>query len=81
MAPNRWSAEYIGAAVKLGYMRARPDGLFHPEESVTAEVSEIFTDLLRYNDYSLVGGYPDKYINLMASLGILDGINIRQGRR
>ena len=75
VAPNRWSAEYIGAAVKLGYMRARPDGLFHPEESVTfAEVSEIFTDLLRYNDYSLVGGYPDKYINLMASLGILDGI-------
>ena len=75
VAPSRWSAGYVGAAVKLGYMSARPDGLFHPEEKVTfAEVSEIFADLLRYNDYSLVGSASDKYINLMASLGILDGM-------
>ena len=75
VAPSRWSAGYVGAAVKLGYMRAKPDGLFHPEEKVTfAEVSEIFADLLRYNDYSLVGSYPEKYINLMAKLGIVDGM-------
>jgi len=75
VAPGRWSAGYVGAAVKLGYMSAKPDGLFHPLDGVTfAEVSEIFADLLRYNDYTLVGGYPDKFINLMASLGILDGL-------
>lgn len=73
---SRWSAGYVGTAVRLGYIKARPDGLFHPEESVTfADVSEIFADLLRYSDYTLSGSYPDKYINLMASLGILDGIN------
>lgn len=72
---SRWSSGYVAAAVKLGYMDKRQDGLFHPGENVTfAEVSEIFSELLRYTDYSLAGSYPDKYINLMSSLGILDGI-------
>lgn len=72
---SRWSAGYIGAAVKLGYMHARSDGLFHPEGAATfAEVSEIFGKLLRYKEYSLAGSYPANYINLMANLGILDGI-------
>lgn len=72
---TRWSAGYIGAAVKLGYMRARPDGRFHPEAAVTfGEISEIFGKLLRYKDYNLSGSYPDNYVNLMASLGLLDGM-------
>ncbi|HOP72605.1 MAG TPA: S-layer homology domain-containing protein [Thermoclostridium caenicola] len=76
VAPSRWSAGYIGAAVKLGYMRARADGRFHPEADVTfAEISEIFGKLLRYKDYNLAGSYPDNYVNLMANLGILDGIS------
>jgi hypothetical protein len=73
---SRWSAGYVGAAVKLGYMSAKADGLFHPTSPVSfGEVAALFGDLLRYDDYNLTGSYPHNYLNLLSSLGILDGIS------
>jgi hypothetical protein len=75
VAANRWSSGYIGAAVKLGYMKALSDGLFHPTDKVTfSQAAVLFGDLLRYKAYNLSGSYPDNYLNLLKNLGILNGI-------
>lgn len=76
VASSRGSQSYIAAAVKLGYMTSLPDGLFHPTNPVTfSEVSKIFGKLLKYEESSLSGLYPYNYLNLLANLGIFNGIN------
>lgn len=73
---SRWSNGYIGAAVKFGYMTSAADGKFHPTSTATfAEIAKIFSELLNYEDFVLTGSYPYNYLDLMASLGIFDGIS------
>lgn len=72
---SRFSNGYVNAAVKLGYITALADGKFHPGETVTFnQAAIIIGKLLKYDEASLTGTYPQNYITLLSNLDILDGV-------
>jgi len=65
----------IGMAAEQGYITAMPDGLFHPDAPITySQLAPGIVKLLGYIESDLSGNWPYNYLNLMASLNILDGI-------
>ncbi len=73
--PGRWSNGYIGAAVAQGYMAGMTDGMFHPVLPVNySQAATAIGKILGYSGSNLVGNWPYNYLNLLESLGILEGI-------
>ncbi|ANW97777.1 hypothetical protein CSTERTH_01380 [Thermoclostridium stercorarium subsp. thermolacticum DSM 2910] len=69
---------YIRAAVEMGYITAMPDGLFHPNDSVTyAQIATTLVKLLGYSDEDLTGYWPYNCLSLLENLNVLDGITYK----
>ena len=74
--PSYWAAPYINLAAKgekivAGYA----DGSFHPERSVTlGHAVTILLRLLGYKDADIGGIWPNSYVAVAASTGLLDGV-------
>jgi len=77
---DSWSSGYINYAVNKGYMAGMPDGKFHPADNVTfAQVCTALIKMLGYTDSDLMGNWPYNYIEKAKTLGITDGINLKDG--
>lgn len=76
VAAARSDAKAIAFAYQRGIVSGNGDGMFHPDEPITAEQAMVM--LLRALGYGplcdLNGGYPDGYISYAAETDILDGI-------
>ena len=74
--PSHWAAAYINLAARgrkiiAGYA----DGSFHPEREVTlGHAVTILLRLLGYKDEDIGGVWPDGYVALAESTGLLEGV-------
>lgn len=79
--PTHWSNAYISRAAELKIINGYGNGNFGPSDPVTYE--QAVTMLVRFLDYEYeaksAGGYPDGYIMIAQNLGLLEGINIKNG--
>lgn len=76
VASDHWANNYIGNAQKSGYLCGFEDGTFRPEETVTTQqVIKMIVCLLGYEPVALQrGSYPNGYIAVAESIGLLDNI-------
>lgn len=77
---SHWASEYIRCAVSEGWMTGYTDGTFRPEQTVSLEEScSAALRLLGYDSASLAGSFPSAQLSKAASLGLRDGISLKQG--
>lgn len=71
----------IMAVTALGYMAGHGDGMFMPENQVTAdEVIKVFVNMLnRKAQAEGFGGYPSGYNKVASSVGLRDGMQSVKG--
>lgn len=78
---SHWANGYIAKAASSGIIGGYGDGRFGPSDAVTYE--QAITMLVRFLDYEYeaksAGGYPDGYIMIAQDLGLLKGINVKNG--
>lgn len=70
---NHWAAEEIAIAEVLGIVNGVGNGLFSPDNEVTYEQAiKMIVTALGYNELAITkGGYPNGYITVASSKGIL----------
>lgn len=78
---SHWANGYIAKATSSGIIGGYGDGRFGSSDAVTYE--QAITMLVRFLDYEYeaksAGGYPDGYIMIAQDLGLLKGINVKNG--
>ena len=78
---GHWASGYISQAASLGIVNGYGNGNFGPEDTVTYEqaVTMIVRTLGYENEAGSAGGYPDGYVSIAQSIGLLDGVNAQKG--
>ena len=74
--PSHWAAGYINMAAKgKKVISGYPDGLFHPDQTVTTgQAVTILLRMLGYKDENIGGIWPDSYMATGATAGLTDGV-------
>lgn len=77
VADNRWSSGFIKVAAAAGIINGMGDGTFAPENPVTYEQAiKMLVCALGYDAQAQQrGGYPNGYLTLAGSLGLLKNVN------
>ncbi len=77
---NHWAAPYIDYAKEKGLINGYSDGTFKPDSNVTYyEALAMIIKSLGYNDQSLQGAWPNKFVVKAQNLGISNGLVITGG--
>lgn len=76
-----WANGYIVKAAELGIIGGYRDGSFKPENAVTYEQAvAIIVRAFGYEKEAVAAGeYPDGYLAIAQSLGLLDHVNVKSG--
>ena len=76
VADDRWSSGYIKVAAAAGIINGMGDGTFAPDSPVTYEQAvKMIVCALGYNKKAeKAGGYPNGYLNVGGTLGLLKGV-------
>lgn len=78
---DHWASGIIQRAFELGYVSGKTTDTFEPDANVT--YAEAVTMLVRLLGYSVIaqnhGGYPGGYIAQASNIGLLKGVNTREG--
>lgn len=75
--PAHQESAYINMACRRGVIAGYPDGLFHPDQTIT--VGQAVTALLRmlgYKDEKIGGVWPASYMAVGANIGLTDGVGM-----
>ncbi|MDH8678804.1 S-layer homology domain-containing protein [Fusibacter bizertensis] len=77
-----WAAEAIKIAVNAGWFTGYLDGTFKPAKYITLEeAATALLKLLGYTNADIVGTYPSAQLSKFYSLGLDEGINLKQGQK
>lgn len=78
---GHWASGYISQAASLGIVNGYGNGNFGPGDTVTYEqaVTMIVRALGYENEADSAGGYPDGYLSIAQSIGLLNGVNVQKG--
>lgn len=79
---DHWANRYVVKAAELGLVSGYGNGKFGPSDQVTYEQA-ITMVVNQLNGRSLAqseGGYPNGFISVAQSHGLLDGVNAKQGQ-
>lgn len=78
---GHWASGYISQAASLGIVNGYGNGNFGPGDTVTYEqaVTMIVRALGYENEAGSAGGYPDGYLSIAQSIGLLNGVNAQKG--
>lgn len=78
---GHWANAYVGKAAELGIVSGYGNGIFGPSDTVTYE--QAITMIIRFLGYEseayAAGGYPKGYLTIAQELGVLNGINVKDG--
>ncbi len=76
-AKGHWGEGWIALAQNMNVITGYPDGTFKPDGKVTYyEALAMITKALGYDDKSLTGTWPTKYVLKAQKLGISDNVTI-----
>ena len=75
---KHWAAGFVQTGVKMGLIAGYLDGTFRPDNKITlAEGATIVLKLLGYTSSDFYGGYPTAQMSLYRSLGLDEGVQVR----
>ncbi len=77
---THWAVGRVAMAVQLGIVNGYDDTSFGPSDDVTYEqaIKMLVCTEYDYSNVESLGGYPDGYISIAKSNGLLDGISYNQ---
>jgi hypothetical protein len=71
---GHWAESYVRPMAEKGYVNGLPDGLFHPDEAITAEQFVAIVVRTKYGEQKPVGAeWASGYMAKAEETGILDG--------
>lgn len=78
---SHWANGYVATAASFGIIGGYGNGRFGPSDAVTYE--QAVTMFVRFLGYEYeandAGGYPNGYMMIAQDLGLLEGINVKNG--
>lgn len=78
---SHWANVYVATAASFGIIGGYGNGRFGPSDAVTYE--QAVTMFVRFLGYEYeandVGGYPNGYMMIAQDLGLLEGVNAKNG--